>query len=153
MAWAVQVKEAAIGHLKWLGKKTGRKLLQDALKFLEQDRSDQESRQHEEQIHADPAAVDHALDQLLSATGVLKVPGRVVDDDGEDGDATHAVKSRYVAPDGWSCAGALKAARERLGTRRHFGFKLGDQAWPCAMLSSRTRAFANAVRSAFRRVG
>jgi mRNA-degrading endonuclease RelE of RelBE toxin-antitoxin system len=37
MAWAVEVKEAAIGHLTWLGKKTGRKLLQNALEFLEQD--------------------------------------------------------------------------------------------------------------------
>jgi mRNA-degrading endonuclease RelE of RelBE toxin-antitoxin system len=37
MAWAVEVKEAAISHLTWFGKGTGRKLLQGALEFLEQD--------------------------------------------------------------------------------------------------------------------
>ncbi len=37
MAWKVEVKEAAIGHLAWFGKKTSRKLLQSALKFLQQD--------------------------------------------------------------------------------------------------------------------
>jgi mRNA-degrading endonuclease RelE of RelBE toxin-antitoxin system len=37
MAWRVEVKEAAIDHLAWFGRKLGRKLLQSALKFLEQD--------------------------------------------------------------------------------------------------------------------
>ena len=37
MAWTVEVKEAAVEHLRWFGKKTGRKLLQQALKYLEQD--------------------------------------------------------------------------------------------------------------------
>jgi mRNA-degrading endonuclease RelE of RelBE toxin-antitoxin system len=37
MAWKVEIKEAAIGHLAWFGKRTGRKLLQKALEFLEQD--------------------------------------------------------------------------------------------------------------------
>jgi mRNA-degrading endonuclease RelE of RelBE toxin-antitoxin system len=37
MAWTVEVKEAAVKHLQWFGKKTGRKLLQAALQRLEQD--------------------------------------------------------------------------------------------------------------------
>ena len=37
MAWTVEVKEAAVEHLKWFGKKTGRKVLKEALKHLEQD--------------------------------------------------------------------------------------------------------------------
>jgi mRNA-degrading endonuclease RelE of RelBE toxin-antitoxin system len=37
MAWTVEVKEAAVEHLRWFGKKTGRKLLQTALRFLKQD--------------------------------------------------------------------------------------------------------------------
>jgi mRNA-degrading endonuclease RelE of RelBE toxin-antitoxin system len=37
MAWYVEVKEAAIGHLAWFGKKTGRKLLQEALEALRLD--------------------------------------------------------------------------------------------------------------------
>jgi mRNA-degrading endonuclease RelE of RelBE toxin-antitoxin system len=37
MAWEVDVKEEAISHLAWFGKKTGRKLLQSALEFLRQD--------------------------------------------------------------------------------------------------------------------
>jgi mRNA-degrading endonuclease RelE of RelBE toxin-antitoxin system len=37
MAWTVQVKEAALQHLRALGKKTGRKLLQTALEHLERD--------------------------------------------------------------------------------------------------------------------
>jgi hypothetical protein len=37
MAWKVEVKEAAIDHLAWFGKKLGRKLLQSALKFLQHD--------------------------------------------------------------------------------------------------------------------
>jgi mRNA-degrading endonuclease RelE of RelBE toxin-antitoxin system len=37
MAWEVDVKEEAIGHLAWFGKKTGRKLLQSALELLKQD--------------------------------------------------------------------------------------------------------------------
>ena len=37
MAWEVEVKEAAIAHLAWFGKKVGRKLLQRALRFLARD--------------------------------------------------------------------------------------------------------------------
>jgi mRNA-degrading endonuclease RelE of RelBE toxin-antitoxin system len=37
MAWTVEVKEAAFGHLQWLGKKNGRKVLKKALERLEQD--------------------------------------------------------------------------------------------------------------------
>jgi mRNA-degrading endonuclease RelE of RelBE toxin-antitoxin system len=37
MAWTVEVKEAAVEHLQWFGKKTGRKVLQKALEYLEQD--------------------------------------------------------------------------------------------------------------------
>jgi mRNA-degrading endonuclease RelE of RelBE toxin-antitoxin system len=37
MAWTVAVKAAAVEHLEWFGKKTGRKLLKTALEFLEQD--------------------------------------------------------------------------------------------------------------------
>ena len=37
MAWTVEVKESAVEHLRWFGKKTGRNLLQRALKYLEQD--------------------------------------------------------------------------------------------------------------------
>ena len=37
MAWTVEVKEAALQHSQWFGKKTGRKLLERALEFLEQD--------------------------------------------------------------------------------------------------------------------
>ena len=37
MAWTVEVKEAAVEHLQWFGKKTGRKLLKTSLEFLEQD--------------------------------------------------------------------------------------------------------------------
>jgi len=36
MAWSVVVKEAALEHLQWFGKKTGRKLLEKALQDLEQ---------------------------------------------------------------------------------------------------------------------
>ncbi len=34
MAWIVEVKEAAIEHLRWLGKRTGRALLQKSLDLL-----------------------------------------------------------------------------------------------------------------------
>jgi mRNA-degrading endonuclease RelE of RelBE toxin-antitoxin system len=34
MAWTVDVKEAALEHLQWFGKKTGRKLLAQALEHL-----------------------------------------------------------------------------------------------------------------------
>jgi mRNA-degrading endonuclease RelE of RelBE toxin-antitoxin system len=34
MAWIVEVKEAAVEHLRWLGKKTGRLLLRKALDIL-----------------------------------------------------------------------------------------------------------------------
>jgi mRNA-degrading endonuclease RelE of RelBE toxin-antitoxin system len=37
MTWTVEVKEAAVEHLQWFGKKTGRKLLKHALEYLEQD--------------------------------------------------------------------------------------------------------------------
>jgi mRNA-degrading endonuclease RelE of RelBE toxin-antitoxin system len=37
MAWNVEIKEAAIEHLQWFGKKTGRKLLSAALEHLQQD--------------------------------------------------------------------------------------------------------------------
>ncbi len=37
MAWTVRVKEEALKHLQWFGKKTGRKLLEKALEHLEQD--------------------------------------------------------------------------------------------------------------------
>jgi mRNA-degrading endonuclease RelE of RelBE toxin-antitoxin system len=37
MAWTVEVKEAAVEHLRWFGKKAGRKLLQEALQHLERD--------------------------------------------------------------------------------------------------------------------
>src|SRR5438105_1418740 len=37
MIWNVEVKEEAISHLAWFGKATGRKLLQNARKHLEQD--------------------------------------------------------------------------------------------------------------------
>jgi mRNA-degrading endonuclease RelE of RelBE toxin-antitoxin system len=37
MAWRVEVKKAAVEHLRWFGKKTGRQLLEQALKYLGQD--------------------------------------------------------------------------------------------------------------------
>jgi mRNA-degrading endonuclease RelE of RelBE toxin-antitoxin system len=37
MAWTVEVKEAAVEHLRWLGKKTGRPVLKKALEYLERD--------------------------------------------------------------------------------------------------------------------
>ncbi len=37
MAWTVRVKEEAIKHLEWFGKKTGRKVLKKAIEFLKQD--------------------------------------------------------------------------------------------------------------------
>jgi hypothetical protein len=37
MGWTVEVKEAALEHLQWFGKKTGRKLLRKALEYLEED--------------------------------------------------------------------------------------------------------------------
>jgi mRNA-degrading endonuclease RelE of RelBE toxin-antitoxin system len=37
MAWTVEIKEAAVEHLEWFGKRTGRKLLQTCLERLEQD--------------------------------------------------------------------------------------------------------------------
>lgn len=37
MAWQVEVKEAAVEHLQWFGKKTGRTLLKKALALLQQD--------------------------------------------------------------------------------------------------------------------
>src|SRR5262245_4409860 len=37
MTWTVEVKEAALAHLQWFGKKTGRKLLEKALESLEED--------------------------------------------------------------------------------------------------------------------
>lgn len=37
MPWTVELKEAALEHLQWFGEKTGRKLLERALEFLEQD--------------------------------------------------------------------------------------------------------------------
>ena len=36
MAWTIAVKEAAVEHLRWFGKKTGRTLLKEALKQLKQ---------------------------------------------------------------------------------------------------------------------
>ena len=36
MAWTVEVTEAAVEHLRWFGKKTGRKVLKQALEYLEQ---------------------------------------------------------------------------------------------------------------------
>jgi len=37
MAWTVEIKEAAVEHLLWFGKKTGRKLLAKGLEFLRRD--------------------------------------------------------------------------------------------------------------------
>jgi mRNA-degrading endonuclease RelE of RelBE toxin-antitoxin system len=37
MDWKVVIKEAAISHLAWFGKRTGRKLLRSALEYLGQD--------------------------------------------------------------------------------------------------------------------
>jgi mRNA-degrading endonuclease RelE of RelBE toxin-antitoxin system len=37
MAWSVEVKEAAFEHLRWFGKKAGRKVLEEALEHLERD--------------------------------------------------------------------------------------------------------------------
>jgi mRNA-degrading endonuclease RelE of RelBE toxin-antitoxin system len=37
MTWTVEVKEAALEHLRWFGKKTGRKVLAEALAQLERD--------------------------------------------------------------------------------------------------------------------
>ena len=37
MAWTVELKEAAVEHLRWFGKKTGRKVLEKALDYLERD--------------------------------------------------------------------------------------------------------------------
>jgi mRNA-degrading endonuclease RelE of RelBE toxin-antitoxin system len=37
MAWTVEVKEVAVEHLQWFGKKAGRKVLKEALAQLEQD--------------------------------------------------------------------------------------------------------------------
>lgn len=37
MAWTVDVKEAAIEHLRGFGKKTGRKLLRETLKLFQRD--------------------------------------------------------------------------------------------------------------------
>lgn len=37
MAWTVEVKESAVEHLQWFGKKTGRKLLEKVLEHLEHD--------------------------------------------------------------------------------------------------------------------
>jgi mRNA-degrading endonuclease RelE of RelBE toxin-antitoxin system len=37
MAWHVAVKEAALEHLQWLGKKTGRLILKKSLKLLQAD--------------------------------------------------------------------------------------------------------------------
>ena len=37
MAWTVEIKETAVEHLRWFGKKTGRKLLQTCLHRLELD--------------------------------------------------------------------------------------------------------------------
>ncbi len=37
MAWTVEVKEAAVEHLHWFGKETGRQLLEEALEYLEHD--------------------------------------------------------------------------------------------------------------------
>jgi mRNA-degrading endonuclease RelE of RelBE toxin-antitoxin system len=37
MAWKVEVKEAAVEHLRWFGKKAGRQVLKAALEILEQD--------------------------------------------------------------------------------------------------------------------
>jgi hypothetical protein len=37
MAWTVKVKVAAVDHLQWFGKKTGRKVLAKALEYLEHD--------------------------------------------------------------------------------------------------------------------
>ena len=37
MAWTIEVKEAAVQHLQWFGKKTSRKLLEKTLEHLEQD--------------------------------------------------------------------------------------------------------------------
>ncbi|HEY2250466.1 MAG TPA: hypothetical protein VGH74_05375 [Planctomycetaceae bacterium] len=37
MAWTVEIKEAAVEHLQWFGKKTGRRLLTTCISRLEQD--------------------------------------------------------------------------------------------------------------------
>ena len=37
MGWTVEVKEAALEHLQWFGKTTGRRVLKEALAQLEQD--------------------------------------------------------------------------------------------------------------------
>lgn len=37
MTWTVEVKEAALEHLRAFGKKTGRKVLEAALEYLERD--------------------------------------------------------------------------------------------------------------------
>lgn len=37
MAWTVEVKQAALNHLQWFGKKTGRRVLREALAYLERD--------------------------------------------------------------------------------------------------------------------
>ncbi len=37
MAWTVAVKQAAVEHLQWFAKKTGRKLLEKALALLQRD--------------------------------------------------------------------------------------------------------------------
>jgi mRNA-degrading endonuclease RelE of RelBE toxin-antitoxin system len=37
MAWTVEIKETALDHLRWFGKKTGRKLLKTCLIHLERD--------------------------------------------------------------------------------------------------------------------
>jgi|SRR5581483_2230407 len=37
MTWGITIKEAAVQHLEWFGKKVGRMLLQEAIKYLGQD--------------------------------------------------------------------------------------------------------------------
>jgi mRNA-degrading endonuclease RelE of RelBE toxin-antitoxin system len=37
MAWSVELKESALGDLRWFGKKNGRQVLRAALQRLEQD--------------------------------------------------------------------------------------------------------------------
>jgi mRNA-degrading endonuclease RelE of RelBE toxin-antitoxin system len=37
MAWAVEIREAAIKHLEWFGKAAGRKVLKKAIEILERD--------------------------------------------------------------------------------------------------------------------
>src|SRR5215468_5836132 len=66
----------------------------------EENAGDQEPRQHEEQIHADPAEIRNALQCVADVARVrpleLRLHGEVVGDDEKDGDAAKAVERRDV---------------------------------------------------------